>query len=271
MLFRSNCGFYRNQIGAQGRNRSLVFTCTILGYNNIGVVINNAKLICGANSDEHINSDTISSGFNTFAFQDGPSIKAYNADIFVNGKNNFIRPIDKKSTIYELSGSLASGGSGGSSTQKNLKLDLGENYWQPTKWNYTIDSIQEKYTQIGYYDIGGHFNEIAMTGKLSNSQFVQCYDPNGSISSAMKLGGLDNEYSDILMTQGISNQSSIYGSNDWLKNVEVYSTEGKLIRRFETYSPTTHETFDFSPGIYILRWQNGENAMQSKKMIVSEK
>ena len=267
----NNCGFYRNQIGAQGRNRSLVFTCTILGYNNIGVVINNAKLICGANSDEHINSDTISSGFNTFAFQDGPSIKAYNADIFVNGKNNFIRSIDKKSTIYELSGSLASGGSGGSSTQKNLKLDLGENYWQPTKWNYTIDSIQEKYTQIGYYDIGGHFNEIAMKGKLSNSQFVQCYDPNGSISSAMKLGGLDNEYSDILMAQGISNHSSIYGSNDWLKNVEVYTTEGKLIRRFETYSPTTHETFDFSPGIYILRWQNGENAMQSKKMIVSEK
>lgn len=85
----NDCGFYRNQVAAQSLNRSLAFACSILGYNNTGIVLNNAKLICGAESGERINSDTISAGFNTFAFQDGASIKSYHSAIYLNGKNNF--------------------------------------------------------------------------------------------------------------------------------------------------------------------------------------
>jgi hypothetical protein len=266
-----SCGFYRNQIASQSRNRCLVFTCSILGYNNTGILLNNAQLICGAGSGVQINSDTISSGFNTFAFQDGPSIKAYNAKLYLNGKNNILRSIDKKSTIYEFSGSLASANGGNSSSQKNEKLNLGENYWQPTKWNYNIDSIQDRYVNLGYYDIGGHYSEIELTGKLSRTQFVKCYDPNGSVSSAMKLAGLDNEFQELQLNNGVKTNDFIYPSINWPQNAKIFTVDGKLIRNGETINTSSNYDFGLSPGIYIVQWQDGEKSFQSKKIIVSEK
>jgi hypothetical protein len=266
-----SCGFYRNQIASQSRNRSLVFTCSILGYNNTGILLNNAQLICGAGSGVQINSDTISSGFNTFAFQDGPSIKAYNAKLYLNGKNNILRSIDKKSTIYEFSGSLASANGGNSSSQKNEKLNLGENYWQPTKWNYNIDSIQDRYVNLGYYDIGGHYSEIELTGKLSSTQFVKCYDPNGSVSSAMKLAGLDNEFQELQLNNGVKTNDFINPSINWPQNAKIFTVDGKLIRNGETINTSSNYDFGLSPGIYIVQWQDGEKSFQSKKIIVSEK
>ncbi len=267
----NNCGFYRNQVGAQSLNRSLAFACSILGYNNTGIVLNNAKLICGAESGERINSDTISAGFNTFAFQDGASIKSYHSAIYLNGKNNFLRSIEKKPKIFEIYGSLATEYGSTKGSQKNDKLNIGENFWQPSKWNYSMDSIRENYINLGYYDIGGHFNEVELTGKLANSHFIKCYDPNGSVSSAIKLAGLDNEYSELLIDHSITNISLINNAFGWPQNAEVFTMDGKLIRKIGTENHTLTDEFGISPGLYILRWKDTENSIKLKKIMVLEK
>ena len=267
----NNCGFYKNQVAAQSLNRSLAFACSIFGYNTTGIVLNNAKLICGAESGEMINSDTVYAGFNTFAFQEDASIKAYNATLYLNGKNNFLRSIEKKPKKFEIYGSLAEIDGGNKGSQKNDNLNIGENFWQPSKWNYTMDSLQENYINLGYYDIGGHFNEVELTGKLAGSQFVKCYDPNGSVSSAMKLAGLDNEYSDLQIERSITNNSIINNGFEWPNNAKVFTVDGKLIRTINTGDQAKTDDFGISPGVYILRWTDAENSIKSKKIMVFEK
>ncbi len=267
----NRCGFYKNQIATQSYNRSLAFSCSILGYNTTGIVLNNAKLICGIGSGEQINSDTVSAGFNTFAFQDGASIKANNATLYLNGKNNFLRSIEKKPKTFEVYGTLKTEVGSNQGWQKNDKLNIGENYWQPAKWNFSIDSLQENYINIGYYDLGGHFNEVELVGKLANGQFIKCYDPNATVSSAMKLAGLDNEYSDLQINSSINSNTKIYNNFEWPANAEIYTIDGKFIQKLFKETNSHCSDLGLCPGVYILRWTDTENSTKSKKIMVSEK
>ena len=267
----NNCGFYKNQVAAHSLNRSMAIACSIFGYNTTGIVVNNANLICGAESGEMINSDTVYAGFNTFAFQEDASIVANNATLYLNGKNNFLRSIEKKPKKFEIYGSLAEKDGGNRGSQKNDNLNIGENFWQPSKWNYSMDSLQENYINLGYYDIGGHFNESDLTGKLASSQFVKCYDPNGSVSSAMKLAGVDNEYSDLQIDRSMTNNSIVNSGFELPHNAKVFTVDGKLIRTINTGDQAKTDDFGISPGIYILRWTDAENSIKSKKIMVFEK
>jgi hypothetical protein len=267
----NSCGFYKNPIAAQSNNRSLAFSCDILGYNTTGIVLNNAKLICGIGSGEKINGDTVSAGFNTFAFQEDASIKANNSSLYLNGKNNFLRSIEKKARTFEVCGSLTTTIASNQGWQKNNTLNIGENYWQPAKWNYSIDSIKEKYTYLGYYDLGGHFNEVELAGKLAIGQFIKCYDPNASISSAMKLSGLDLEYSDVKMEYHIGNDVIKNNIFDWPVNAEIYTVDGKLLQKLSTDKYSQCYGIGISSGMYILRWTDAENTINSKKIMILEK
>ena len=266
----NSCGFYRNNVATQSTNRNLAYSCSILGYNSTGIIINNAKLICGSGSGENIKSDSISAGYNTFAFQDGSSIKLNNGMLYLNGKNNFLRSIEKSSNNFEVKGSLTTEGNWDNGSLNNNLFSIGENFWQPSKWNYSIDSIQAKYIFLGYYDISGHFNEVDMKGKLAKSHFVKCYDPNGSVSSAMKLAGMDNEYQDFQI-DNYSNQVGLMGGSfEWPKNAQVYTVDGKLIHTSLDVNQMTTARIGLAPGIYILQWTDSDNSRKSKKIMLLE-
>jgi hypothetical protein len=257
-------------VATQSTNRNLAYSCSILGYNSTGIIINNAKLICGSGSGENIKSDSISAGYNTFAFQDGSSIKLNNGMLYLNGKNNFLRSIEKSSNNFEITGSLTTESNWDNGSIKNNLFSIGENFWQPSKWNYSMDTIQAKYIFLGYYDVGSHFNEVDIKGKLANSHFVKCYDPNGSVSSAMKLAGLDNEFKEVQIDNQLKEVGILGSSFEWPKNAQVYTVDGKLLMTTLDVNQITTAGIGLNPGVYILRWTDSDKSSKSKKIMLLE-
>jgi len=190
--------------------------------------------------------------------------------LYLNGKNNFLRSIEKSSNNFEVKGSLTTEGNWDNGSLKNNLFSIGENFWQPSKWNYSIDSIQAKYIFLGYYNISGHFNEVDMKGKLAKSHFVKCYDPNGSVSSAMKLAGMDNEYKDFQIDNYTNQVGLMGGSFEWPKNAQVYTVDGKLINTSLDVNQMTMARIGLTPGVYILQWTDSDNSRKSKKIMLLE-
>lgn len=85
------------------------------------------------------------------------------------------------------------------------------------------------------------------------------------------MAGLDNEYSDLRIDHSITNISLINNAFGWPQNAEVFTMDGKLIRKIGTENHTLTDEFGISPGLYILRWKDTENSIKLKKIMVLEK
>ncbi len=267
-VFVGGSDFFRNAKAIKCSDRLLAIGCCVFGYNGTGIEINNGNLVMGAGSKLLLGHDTIISGSNTFAHSDKYAILLEQSRLFLNGHNNFILSNGKQGSKIQIAGGLNLDTNNTMWSKSRQLLSIGENHWQPTNAKFSIDSLQAKFVNLGYYGVGGKFLGVNIAGKLSKTIFTACFNPNNSLSNGLKMSGIDNFYDDRVIGD-IGAISIMKGIENLLPmNFDVFSIQGKWLKYYNRKIEIDDWHYALSDGIYILRWWDEQGKPQGKKVCI---